>query len=309
MGLIVIEPGQATTVQDAGRPGYRRWGVPRGGAFDTASADLANALAGNPPGCAVLELTLIGGVYASDRPLALALAGAPLPAALIEPNSTVRTLDPPTSFTLQPGVRMRLGRTTRGARTYLAVRGGWLTPLVLGSRSSEDPLKAGARLAAEPGAIPIHRPRAAFDTLPSDRPFRILPGPEGALDSPILADLTRIGRRVGPHANRMGLRLEGTPIVFAGDPSRLSSPVSPGAIQLAGDHLIILGVACGTMGGYPHVAQIITADLDRLGQLAPGDEPAFDLVTLNEARELDRQARSHRRAELARIRTATEPGG
>ena len=70
---------------------------------------------------------------------------------------------------------------------------------------------------------------------------------------------------------------------------RLSAPVAPGAVQLAGGHLIILGVACGTMGGYPHVAHVISADLHRLGQLKPGDLLGFRRVTLDEARLLDKK--------------------
>ena len=66
MALIVIDPGLSTTVQDEGRPGYREWGVPLGGAFDRGSAELANALLGNPPDVRVLELTLVGGTYQAD---------------------------------------------------------------------------------------------------------------------------------------------------------------------------------------------------------------------------------------------------
>ena len=73
-GLLVINPGLAAMVQDLGRVGYREWGVPVGGAFDRGSAALANALLGNPSGCAVLELTLIGGVFEAQAPLGLALA-------------------------------------------------------------------------------------------------------------------------------------------------------------------------------------------------------------------------------------------
>ena len=73
MGLMVIDSGFWTTVQDTGRVGYREWGVPVGGAFDRGAADLANALAGNESECAVLELTLRGGIFEGtgkrgDRP-------------------------------------------------------------------------------------------------------------------------------------------------------------------------------------------------------------------------------------------------
>lgn len=78
-------------------------------------------------------------------------------------------------------------------------------------------------------------------------------------------------------------------MTVAPTPERLSSPVAPGAIQVAGGQLIVLGVACGTLGGYPHVAHVISADLDRLGQLKPGDTIAFRRVTLEDAQS-DRPA-------------------
>ena len=77
MGLVVVNPGVSTTVQDTGRPGYAAWGVSVGGSFDRSSAELANALLGNSAGCAVLEMTLVGGIYQAVGSLALALAGAP----------------------------------------------------------------------------------------------------------------------------------------------------------------------------------------------------------------------------------------
>ena len=104
----------------------------------------------------------------------------------------------------------------------------------------------------------------------------------------------------------MGLRLEGDPVTVTSQAGRLSTPVAPGAIQVAGGQLIVLGVACGTMGGYPHVAYLASVDLDRLGQLKPGDALAFCLVTLDEARSLDRAARQARVAELHRLAALVE---
>ena len=100
----------------------------------------------------------------------------------------------------------------------------------------------------------------------------------------------------------MGLRLEGDPVTVTSPPERLSTPVAPGAIQVAGGQLIVLGVACGTMGGYPHVAHLASVDLDRLGQLKPGDALTFRMVTLDEARSLD--AAAHRDRASARLRLA-----
>jgi 5-oxoprolinase (ATP-hydrolysing) subunit C len=309
MGLIIIDAGLSTTVQDAGRPGYRGWGVGPGGAFDRGSADLANALLGNPAICAVLELTLTGGVYEADCPLALALAGAPMEAILIGPDGIERPLQIPSSVSLDAGHRLILGRTREGARTYLAVRGGWQTRLRLGSRSSEERIRAGDVLPAEPGAIPTRRPARPTWKSPTADPIRIIEGPDGrsasAFDEAFRADRRF---RVGSRSDRMGLRLEGDPLAVASAPERLSTPVAPGAIQTAGGQLIILGIACGTMGGYPHVAHVISADLDRLGQLKPGDLITFRPVTLEDARNADRQSRQARKTFLDRVSTAAQDG-
>jgi allophanate hydrolase subunit 2 len=299
-GLIVIDPGLSTTVQDAGRVGYREWGVPAGGAFDRGSAGLANALVGNADDEAVLELTLIGGVYRTDGPLAMAMAGAPMQARILATDGSERDLDIPLSFSLRARERLVLGRAIEGARTYLAVRGGWRTRPRLGSRSSEERLRAGEALPAEPGSIPTRRPAVPSWTSPTAEPFRILDGPDAA---PSISGADR-RFRVGSRSDRMGLRFEGDPIAIDAPPDRLSAPVAPGAVQVAGGQLIVLGVAGGTMGGYPHVAQVISADLDRLGQLRPGDAIRFHRTSLAEARDADRALRLARGALLLRIATA-----
>jgi 5-oxoprolinase (ATP-hydrolysing) subunit C len=202
-----------------------------------------------------------------------------------------------------------LGRAIAGARTYLAVRGGWRTRPRLGSRSSEGRLRAGEVLPADPGSIPSRRPAGPSWTPPAAEPFRILDGPDaiptdsGPDASGIWADRRF---RVGSRSDRMGLRLEGDPIAIDSPPERLSAPVAPGAVQVAGGQLIVLGVAGGTMGGYPHVAHVISADLDRLGQLRPGEEIRFRRVSLDEAREADRAMRLARKALLNRVATAAQ---
>ena len=148
MGLIVVNPGLCTTVQDLGRSGYAAWGVSSGGTFDRASAELANSLLGNSAGCAVLEMTLVGGTYQAEGSLALALAGAAIDARIVEADGSEHRLRLPGSFAVRDGAKLVLGHTTLGARTYLAVRGGWQTALVLGSRSSEVPVRAGEHLPA-----------------------------------------------------------------------------------------------------------------------------------------------------------------
>jgi biotin-dependent carboxylase-like uncharacterized protein len=310
MGLIVIDPGLSTTVQDSGRPGYREWGVPPGGAFDRGSAELANALVGNAGHCAVLELTLIGGTYQADGPLALAMAGAPMEAKVIGADATERPVPIPSSWSLRDGERLVLGRTVEGARAYLAVKGGWQTLLRLGSRASEERIRAGDVLPADPGAVPTRRPSEPLWESPTAEPFRILAGPDGR-SQPTGDDRFWASRRfrVGSRSDRMGLRLEGDPVPVACAPERLSTPVAPGAIQVAGGQLIVLGVACGTMGGYPHVAHVISADLDRLGQVKPGDAIRFRHIPLDDARHEDQKMRRTRKIFLSRVCiVAQDPG-
>ncbi len=177
MGLTVVNPGLCTTVQDGGRPGYAAWGVAAGGAFDRGSAELANAFLGNSAGCALLEMTLVGGTYETDRPLAMALAGAPIEARVVEVDHSEQPLRVPSSFSLREGARLLLGQTISGARTYLAVRGGWQTTLILGSRSSEQPLRAGSgcrpkRRACHRGTSPIQGGARGGFSIPDRRGAR-----------------------------------------------------------------------------------------------------------------------------------------
>lgn len=307
MGLLVIQAGVAATVQDTGRTGYREWGVPVGGPFDRRSHDLANALLGNPPDAATVELTLVGGVYRSECELAIALAGAPMDALVQRPDGARHALSIPQSVTLQQGDGLVLRGAFQGARTYLAVRGGWQTRIVLGSRSSEVRLRAGDRLPAAPSTTLARRPAEDSCPVATGSPLRIMDGPDAAL-LPGRPAWNQGDFEVAPQCDRMGLRLEGPHLEIRGDPERVSAPVAPGAIQVAGGRLIVLGVACGTMGGYPHVAHVISADMDRLGQARPGDRLRFEPVDLEQARRLDREFRQAQLLRLAQIAGVVGPG-
>lgn len=287
MGLLVIHPGPAATVQDRGRPGHREFGVPEGGAFDRSSLALANALLGNGPNDAAVELTMAGGAFRATDRLALALAGAPIEARLEREVGAV-PIPIPQSFTIEAGDRLVFGGSARGLRAYLAVRGGWRTSPILGSRSSEVRLGPGDMLPAMPGSVATRRPSEVAFPDPTDGPIRLIDGPDG----PIPPSLLREAYRIDPASDRVGLRLIGPPIEGVDRPGRSSAPVAPGAVQVAGGRVLILGVAGGTMGGYPHVAHVVTADLDRLGQARPGAAVRFVRVELSEARRLDRERRT-----------------
>jgi allophanate hydrolase subunit 2 len=286
MSLEVLNPGLASTIQDLGRPGYRGYGVPEGGAFDRTAFRLANALLGNTSNCAAIEITMVGGHFRASHPLALSIAGAPF-------NATIRRgtrTDPircPQTFTLQADDELVISGTPVGLRAYIAVKGGWQTPTILESRSTETRLIAGDTLVASRTTTSIRRPNFASFIPPAHEPFRLLDGPDG----PVPLGLLGRSYRVGQASDRVGIRLEGDRLEGLTIPDRLSCPLAPGAIQIADDLPLIVGVAGGTMGGYPHRAHIISADLDRLAQLRPGDTISFTRVELDLACKLDLESR------------------
>src|SRR5262245_22415923 len=142
MSLRVISPGLHSLVVDGGRPRTRSLGVPVGGAADRFSLALGNALVGNDPDAAALEVTLAGPTLVSEGPLACVLFGAPFDLAPSRAGTT---------FTLQPGEVLKVGGTRTGARAYLCVAGGFGTPILLDSRSGLRPVAAGDVLPCREG--------------------------------------------------------------------------------------------------------------------------------------------------------------
>ena len=223
MALLVIRPGLSTTVQDRGRFGYRGFGVPVGGAFDRGSLDLANALLGNEPDAAALEMTLVGGTYRAEVTLAIALAGAPMSATVRAATGSDRTLVVPQATTLKAGEELVIGGSPFGARTYLAVRGGWQTALVLASRSSETRLEPGVRLLADSRRdLDSTTRRLALDHLgrPRTHPDRRRPR-RGARRRPN-PGVGRVSCASSFQSNRMGAEAR-----RPADPSRKPNPTEP----------------------------------------------------------------------------------
>ena len=293
MSLRVVEPGLCTLVVDGGRPTTRSLGLPVGGPADWSAFSLGNAMLGNAMDTAALEITLAGPVLQALAPTAAVLLGAPFSMSCGPQRLTINQC-----FILQPGDELHIGGARHCARAYLCVGGGFQTPLVLGSRSSLTPLSRGSEL---PCATSCSRRRAIQQVFAaSDVPalsapedlhaLRILPGPEADwFPNDGLGD--RIFE-VRPESNRMGLRLQGDPLK-APQREMVSQPVAPGAVQITRDgQPILLGVDGQTIGGYPRIAHVISADLDIVGQLRPRDRVRFELVTLEEAERLGRAKRA-----------------
>jgi antagonist of KipI len=303
--LELLAPGLCTLVVDLGRPSARSLGVPVGGAADRLSLAVGNALVGNPPGAAALEFALAGPSLQATCPIAAVVFGAPF-----DVGADGRPLTTGTTFTLWPGETLRVGGTPRGLRAYLCVRGGLLSPVVLGSRSSLEPLRAGAEVPCLAGTIhgrsvripadgDTHRDYLAGVAQPPLR-LRALAGPQTDWFAP---DEFFGGPQftVGAAADRMGLRLLGEPLRL---PTRelVSEPVCPGSVQVTRDgRCVLLGVDGQTIGGYPKVAQVIAADLDLVGQLRPGDRVWFERVETGDAEREYRRRRAALREWLVRL--------
>jgi 5-oxoprolinase (ATP-hydrolysing) subunit C len=294
--LKILQPGLCTLVVDHGRPRCRSLGVPVGGAADRTALAVGNALVGNPPDAAALEVALAGPTLTADAELACVLYGAPF-----DLSTDRRPLSAGKTFTLQPGEVLHVGGTARGARAYFCVRGGLQTPVILGSRSSLEPLHAGAELPCHSGTIRPHFVR--FEEERSDPAvLRALDGAQAEWFGG--QDFYAGAYVVAPASNRMGLRLSGPPLRPPGR-EMISEPVCPGSVQVTRDgQCIVLGVDGQTIGGYPKIAQVVSGDLDTLGQLRPGDRIVFRRVTLAAAEGLHREKRARLREWLARLRVA-----
>jgi antagonist of KipI len=312
MRLQVLQPGLLTTVQDAGRDGWRHLGVARAGALDPGAAEIANRLVGNEPGAAVLEITLQGPTLQLHVPLRIALCGAALP-MLHEPvQGDAFQVPGGRPVELPPGV-LKIGSARDGARAWLAIAGGIDVPRVMGSRSTDlrggfgglggNALRAGdslpVLLSAHMGDEFPRFPRWWVDTARDDRdaPIRFVPsGLPGA------KALARSRWRASPRSDRQGLRLDGAAL-STDAPEQLSAPVAPGTVQLPPDGLpIVLLADAQTVGGYPRLGHVIAADLPRLAQLRPGDEVAFVACDARTATQLACATR----ARLARIAVMIE---
>ncbi len=294
MTLRLLDAGLYTLLVDFGRPAARSLGVPVGGAADRASLALGNALVGNPPDAPALECSLSGPTVVADGPLAFVVYGAPF-----ELSTDRGRLRAGKTFTLEAGEELTIAGTHVGARAYLCIRGGLDGPVVLGSRSSLEPLQAGAELPCKPGRIHGRFLPPIFPIEDGPVTLRVLPGPQA--DWFPAGELERRTYSVLPASNRMGVRLDGEPLPV---PARelISEPVCPGTVQVTRDgRCVILGIDGQTIGGYPKVAQVISADLDRVGQLRAGQTVRFLDVDLELAQRLYRARQTDLREWVVRL--------
>ena len=292
-GLVVERPGLMSTVQDRGRRGHQHLGVPASGWMDDWSARLANRLAGNPDGAAVVEVTWAGPTLVADGPMRVAVAGA-----AFELVVDGRRLRSPAVFSVAAGGRVAFDRRIRGARAYVAAYGGIDVPPVLGSRATDVRCAlgglAGARL-ARGDRLPVGGGGRAPTGAPKEleAPAWVGAGDLRALDVPpvdgqaaLFGALCARTFHLDAASDRTGYRLA-PDRPLAGTPARLTSqPVVAGAVQVPPDGRPVLLMADRQpTGGYLVVAVVAAADLPLAGQLGPSDACSFVPCTLQEAAE------------------------
>ena len=296
MSLRVVDAGIYTLVVDYGRPRFRALGVPVSGAADRFSLAIGNALVGNRPDAPALELSLAGPTLQANCELGCVVFGAPFTLA-----SDRQRVWAGKTFTMAPGEELMTGSTPRRMRAYFCVRGGLRARATLDSVSSLEPLKAGVSLGCSPGQVPARFLSTPFAWERESKTLRVT---DGAQASWFRGEaLYGNDYRVTDASDRMGVRLEGEPIEV---PQRelVSEPVSPGAVQaLPSGQCVVLGVDGQTIGGYPKIAHVIGADVDKIGQLRPGDRVRFERVDLEEAEIIYRQKERETREWVTRLHT------
>ena len=299
--LEVLRPGLLTTVQDRGRRGYQKFGVPTSGAVDQVALRVGNILVGNSQDAAALEITASGPRLRVLSDVVLALTGAEVQAELDgEPLPAYQ------SFLARTGQVLDTGTCRQGLRAYLAVAGGIDVPVVLGSRSTclvanfggyrGRAVCAGDILGAGParGPLGVLADRAAPEEWRlrpvSPTPVRVVLGPQDeAFTEEGLRTFLESVYQVTPHVDRMGCRLEGPPIAHRDSADIISDWIPMGSIQVPGDGKPILLLADRqTTGGYAKIATVIGPDLGLVAQARPGDWLRFRAVSAAEAQALAR---------------------
>ena len=275
--IRVLHPGPLTAVRDLGHAGFAHLGVSAGGAADTVSLRVGNRLVGNPDDAAALEMTLAGGRFLFHVGATVAITGSDF-----RPTVDGREVPLWESFTIRAGATLRVGSTRTGARCYLCLSGGLNSPPLPEHMVCKGDLLGVGAARGHAGKRHLRPEWLRRDVL------RVTAGPQATLfDDPARQTFFDSFYRVREESDRRGLRLTGPAIAPPHGGRMITEGVSLGAIQLPPNgEPIILFVGQQTTGGYPIVANVISADLHRVGQLRPRDRVRFELVDMDTAREL-----------------------
>lgn len=277
--IKVLNTGFFSTIQDWGRTGYRNKGIPVSGVMDRYSAAMANALLENEETDALLEITMTGPVLNFDAPTFIAFTGADLQATLND-----QPIEGYQVHKVETGDTLAFGKLTNGFRCYLAVKGGFLSEKVLGSRSffrpitAENRIKAGMELPF--GTYENFTPKITtikVATLFEETKLEVQPGPEfDILNEKQRKELLGSKFTIAKENNRMAYQLKQN--LDGHSVNMLTSATLPGTVQLTPSGKIIILMCDGqTTGGYPRILQLSQKSISVLSQKKFGDSIAFRL--------------------------------
>ncbi len=317
--MKIIKPGLQTTVQDAGRYGYQRYGVIVSGVMDRLAQRIGNILVGNDVDAAVLEMTMKGPEIEFEEDSLITVTGGDLSPTIND--QSVKRWRP---VYVKAGTTLKFGACKSGCRAYLAVGGGVDVPEVMGSRSTYlraefggfngRALKEGDRLTSGTPSERSKQILALFVNL--DEPFIESDWSFASEWSPELRDQTVIrfipGREwmdftnesqelftetefeLTPQSDRMGFRFKGEKLKRTHERDMISEGVAFGTIQVPSEgNPIVLLADRQTAGGYPKIAQIASVDFSKVTQLKPGEKVRFQKITQKEAEMLVLEQEQH----------------
>ncbi|GAB6985339.1 5-oxoprolinase/urea amidolyase family protein [Nocardioides pyridinolyticus] len=278
--LVVLQAGPMATIQDLGRPGLAKIGVGTSGAADRASLKLANRLVGNPEDAAAIEIT-VGGFSASPtKDLLVAVTGAPVPIWVDDRPEGCNAV-----LRVRAGQTLRVGVASCGVRSYLGVRGGIAVPAVLGSRSTDTMAHLGPAVLEDGVRLPVGAPPTTFPIVDqavtrtaAGAPLRVVMGPRDdwftAASRRALVTEPWTATAVG---DRIGMRLAGPTLERVVSRELSSEGVVRGALQVPpGGHPTLMLADHPVTGGYPVIAVVVDADIDRAANIRPGDTLFFE---------------------------------
>lgn len=288
--LLITRAGPLATIQDAGRFGMLAHGISASGPMDRSAYDLAGRLAAAPSGA--IETTTAGLDFRVDSgACTMGFAGG---AFVVRRNG--EPLDWPGATALEAGDRIAITPGAAGNYGYLRFDARLDIPTVMGSMATNSrarigglegrPLVAGDRLRLLDSAAAEPSLAAGLD---GEGPIRVIWGLHADLFESARDRFVTTPFKISSRMDRMGVRLDDPSDVFTGSAalSLVSDAVVPGDIQILGDGTpIVLMRDHQPTGGYPRIATIVAADLDRFAQLRPGSAVAFVSVGVEHAHQL-----------------------
>lgn len=278
--LKLLKSGFYTTVQDKGRYGYRDKGIPVSGAMDGSAISKANGLLENNEEAAVLEITMTGPTIEFEEKTFIVLAGAEMSPTLN--NQPVQNYK---VYKADPGDILSYGRLEKGFRSYLAIKGGFTTKKILGSRSFSKAITPTTYLENK-SAIPydgcsFFEPKITefkIDSYLDETILEVTKGPEyGILGDAQLGKIFGTDFSIAKENNRMAYQLQEN--IPEHSVSMLTSATLPGTVQLTpAGRLIVLMKDGQTTGGYPRILQLTDQAISILAQKKFGDTISFKLI-------------------------------